>query len=608
MLSSTKNRATKFFVIIAFAAINMFPTPSAVSADNFDELCTVVGTELDDVLIGTSADDVICGLGGNDTISGGDGTDVIVGGPGADIINGGNGNDRLSGGDGDDQIFGDEGLDYAEGGPGADRLFGGNGIDALIGGTENDTLVGGASSDSLDGGDGIDYCDKDKNDSSTSSCFFDKSGPKLISIAISTKSIDTSINSAVMIFRVRALDKGTGVKTVGFSFAPKDNLNSEWGFSSNAGGYDCGIGLLPPDPDTKNLVTGCRVSGDNFDGVYEVRFLVPRQTPKGKYALQHIQLVDNAGNTIEMQSPELIAKKLAVTFRQVGAGDITKPKIVFFKMLTKSVNTDNNSAIINFVVRVKDVGAGVNTVSVTFSGRKIGSFGGGSGFDPNVVLPCNGTNAPDPMPEQSSSSCLSSGTEFDGTVNVKIRLPQYSPKGVYRLDSILVDDKVMNTTQIINKSPWNKIGFAQTGAGDSKPPKISKITVLTPNLNTSTSDQIARLRVEFTDNLSGVTRASFFFSNLNRSNYFFFQFDALMQQCYQESNISSPSGSCLVSGTLQSGVIEFYSRLPAHAPINTFYLFDGGIDDKARNGIGCSRENYLECPFPIRKFQIKNAN
>ena len=309
-----------------------------------------------------------------------------------------------------------------------------------------------------------------------------------------------------------------------------------------------------------------------------------------------------------MPSAELVAKKLAVTFRQIGAGDITKPKVVFFQMLTKSVNTDNSSAIINFVVRVKDVGAGVNTVSVTFSGKKIGSFGGGSSFDPNRIPPCNGTNAPDPVSEQSASSCLANGTEFDGTVNVKIRLPQYSPKGVYRLDSILVDDKVMNTTQIINKSPWNKIGFTQTGTGDSKPPKISKITVLTPILNTSMSDQIARLRVEFSDNLSGVATVSFGFSSLKSSNYIFFQFDPLMQQCYQESNISSPSGSCLISGTLQSGVIEFYYKLPAHAPMNTFYLVSGQIQDKARNGIACSRENYLECPFPIRKFQIKNTN
>ena len=608
MLSSTKNRATKFIVVIALAAINMFPTPSAVNADNFDELCTVVGTELDDVLVGTNGDDVICGLGGNDTISGGDGTDVIIGGPGADLLNGGNGNDRLSGGDGDDQIFGDDGVDYSEGGPGADKLFGGNGTDALIGGTENDTLIGGASSDSLDGGDGIDYCDKDKTDSSTSSCFFDKSGPKLISIAISTKSIDTSINSAVMIVRVRALDKGTGVKTIGFSFTPKDNINSEWGFSSNAGGYDCGIGLLPPDPDTKNLVTGCRVSGDHFDGVYEVRFLVPRQTPKGRYSLRAVGLLDNAGNTVEMPSAELVAKKLAVTFRQIGAGDITKPKIIFFKMLTKSINTNSNSAIINFVVRVKDVGAGLNRVSGDFDGKKGGSARFSVEMDnPGDVLPCNNTAAPDPQTEQRFSSCLASGTEFDATLNIKILLPQFSPKETYRLSYLSADDKAYNRIAIENRSPWNKIGFTQTGAGDSKPPKISKVTVLTPNLNTSMSDQIAKIRVEFSDNFSGVATADFVFSTLKYSNFIMFHFDALNQQCYGESN-PFPVGSCLVSGTLQSGVIEFYSRLPAHAPMNTFYLFEGQIQDKARNGIACSRDNYQECPFPIRKIQIKNTN
>ena len=65
-------------------------------------LCTIIGTDANDVLTGSPFGDVLCGFGGNDQLNGGDGGDLLVGG------------------DGDDELIGGAGADCMVGGPGTD--------------------------------------------------------------------------------------------------------------------------------------------------------------------------------------------------------------------------------------------------------------------------------------------------------------------------------------------------------------------------------------------------------------------------------------------------------------------------------------------------------
>jgi len=95
-------------------------------------VCTIAGTNGNDILIGTRGDDVICGFGGNDIIVGRGGDDRIFGGDGRDILFGGRGDDALYGENGSDILIGGRGNDYLDGGPGADLLIGGPGSDIVI--------------------------------------------------------------------------------------------------------------------------------------------------------------------------------------------------------------------------------------------------------------------------------------------------------------------------------------------------------------------------------------------------------------------------------------------------------------------------------------------
>ena len=156
--------------------------PEAASAPGGDRaVCTITGTDGDDVLVGTEGADVICGLGGNDalhgvrgndTLIGGEGNDVLYGGRGKDVLRGGRGNDRLygqagadtlNGNRGNDRLYGQAGSEYGQpsgdtlnGGRGNDRLYGGRGADTLNGNRGNDQLYGQAGADTLNGGEGAD--------------------------------------------------------------------------------------------------------------------------------------------------------------------------------------------------------------------------------------------------------------------------------------------------------------------------------------------------------------------------------------------------------------------------------------------------------------------
>lgn len=88
-------------------------------------LCTITGTNGDDLLKGTRENDVICGLGGDDILLGGvDGDDLLLGGEGRDRLRGGSGEDILRGEAGDDSLDTRDnvsGNDTADGGDGFDR-------------------------------------------------------------------------------------------------------------------------------------------------------------------------------------------------------------------------------------------------------------------------------------------------------------------------------------------------------------------------------------------------------------------------------------------------------------------------------------------------------
>lgn len=187
-------------ISIAFGA----KIENAIGSDHAD---TIIGNQLNNILIGGKGDDQLFGdgiayatenglsarsgyydgsydynQGGNDTIYGGDGNDKIFGGGGQGYLFGGSGNDIINGraldvltplqeipevpqkkgdintdtkfadhifgGDGDDTMYGGEGADSLDGGEGVDSFFGGAGSDKIEG-EFGEYFAGGAGNDSI---------------------------------------------------------------------------------------------------------------------------------------------------------------------------------------------------------------------------------------------------------------------------------------------------------------------------------------------------------------------------------------------------------------------------------------------------------------------------
>lgn len=116
----------------------------------------IEGGDGDDLLSGGSGDDRVAGGRGADTIDGGRDRDFITGDEGGDSVRGGKDDDNVSGGDGDDSVYGDAGDDNVDGDEGNDTSYGGAGDDNLFASDNDDLLYGGADEDVVEGGEGND--------------------------------------------------------------------------------------------------------------------------------------------------------------------------------------------------------------------------------------------------------------------------------------------------------------------------------------------------------------------------------------------------------------------------------------------------------------------
>ena len=170
---------------------------SIAKVDEFTQIQTFYGTDVDDDITGDSSANTIYGGSGADTIDGGAGADIIYDGAGADTINGGNDNDTIyadtanadndsydgGGGTGDvlsyssatspitfniagnnvsgasvgsDTIAGFE--DY-RGGSNADSFYGGASGEIMRGNDGNDVFYSSNGNDTIYGGNGTDTVD-----------------------------------------------------------------------------------------------------------------------------------------------------------------------------------------------------------------------------------------------------------------------------------------------------------------------------------------------------------------------------------------------------------------------------------------------------------------
>ena len=86
-----------------------------------EEINSIYGNGLNNVINGNGYADLIYGRAGDDYLNGNGGHDILIGGEGNDTLVGGAGNDRLFAGDGNDLLYGGTGAELLYGGAGNDQ-------------------------------------------------------------------------------------------------------------------------------------------------------------------------------------------------------------------------------------------------------------------------------------------------------------------------------------------------------------------------------------------------------------------------------------------------------------------------------------------------------
>lgn len=483
---------------------------SVSTSDSLAATCTINGTAGNDVLVGTGGRDVICGNGGddrlvgkggddilrggtgNDTLVPGDGYDAVSGGDGADsvsyvgapavsvwltsgtatgqgrdsmasvenviggsygdVITGSSGRNVLRGGAGNDRIRSGGGADAIVGSDGSDTMWGGDGNDDVSGGTGNDDLYGEAGNDDLDGGPGVNTCNGGSGDDTlATNC--DTTGPVFSELELSPNRVNTERESAELTVRVRVTDDLAGV-------------NSDPNFDPMVHLGGAGIRLS-------------RVSGDDFDGIYEGHTTLPRWSRQGVRHLDLLQARDRAGNRTIIYYSSMKLLDWHVEVEQVGLGDSVAPTLIAFDLVESEIDTSTG------VVQVHVEAEATDDLSGVPGGMSIMATGPSSQWVSFTMT---------------SRTMSATGVRVQGYLSV----PHYASPGIWGV-RVHISDFAGNTSGWLNPSTLGFDGsFTQIAPGDTEDPELLSISLSPTVISTGLSDQTVTVQAHATDALSGL--------------------------------------------------------------------------------------------------------
>lgn len=460
--------------------------------------CTINGTSGNDILEGTSGNDIICGWGGSDTISGGDGDDVIYswGPPGVsarsvsarhvtivqkqstdsvgDSLDAGAGNDTIYAGAGDDTLTGGSGADTVAGGNGNDEIYAGTGDDALSGEAGDDFILGEEGTDSINGGEGFNRCDRDSDEPVVPSCLYDTQAPRLLSLSLSTNSINTESNAENITIEARITDDLVGPAGGNYSSSP-----SQLRFVHSSG-----------QSFTAMFNSEKRISGDERDGIYQEVLTIPRGVAQGMWIADSFFLADQVGNIRYLSTTQMTQAGFDMSFEQVGRGDSEAPELISMTLSTRTIDTSSTAQTIDVTVRITDNLIGIESLSNT-SGLSQVRFRHSSGQIVDAVF-----TADDRV----------SGTPTDGIYTASLSVRYGAAQGTWTAEYFYVYDQVGNS-RAYSTSEMDQLSFPtsfeQQGQGDIDAPQLLSMTLSRRSIDTASSSEVIEVTVRITDDFAG---------------------------------------------------------------------------------------------------------
>ena len=350
----------------------------------------------------------------------------------------------------------------------------------------------------------------------------DLTPPRLLDLAFTPSTIDTSAVDQVVTIDLRASDDLSGVAYIQPTFRSPSGGQSQ--------------SLIATDAQ--------QVSGTPTDGGWRGTFVFPRYAEQGNWTLESVTLADRVRNLATLRAAEFVDAGWPTQLQQNGAGDSTAPTLQLISVTPASIDTSGAARQVTVTMHVTDTQSGTRMV-------------GGALLSPRNQL-------------LGASYSQVTGTPVDGEWSATIEVPRYSPQGTYTVTPIALYDQLLNLRQY-QPNELRDAGFTidvlQTGAGDVTPPTLSGLDFAPRSFSTQVSDVTVCITVRVTDDLSGAVVGSVFFS----------------PPPGVATLAVAGAYSLRVSGTATDSVFVGTVTFPRYAPAGTWTLSTLTLRDEANN-------------------------
>ncbi|MCX6590774.1 MAG: dockerin type I domain-containing protein [Acidobacteria bacterium] len=361
------------------------------------------------------------------------------------------------------------------------------------------------------------------------------------------------------------VDVRTASQTVTYSFRIKDDLA---GF---AYGY---INLFAPNSGQsfyQFFYPWQRVSGNEWDGTYEVTFTIPMGATPGTWTA-NMQLRDAVGNWNYLWPKSPADPTNPAGFEVISTEDTAPPAIPSIVFSPTSVNVSAASQVVTLDVRLTDAGTGVDLSK--------------------VYLGVDGPTTTGRTYQYATFVQTLSGDSNDGVHRFQVTVPRYAPAGAWRLRAVQLSDLAGNNAYL--DRDYNPTGLPTTSftvvssPADSAAPQITSLSLSPAFVNASASSQTVTVTATITDNLSGIQ-------------------DQYSCPIYLRSpSGQQEQGAYLIrqSGTPVSGVFKADVVLPQYSETGTWrpgYLY---CNDGALNQLLIASPSDFIARFPTAKVDV----
>jgi len=312
-----------------------------------------------------------------------------------------------------------------------------------------------------------------------------------------------------------------------------------------------------------------RISGDEFDGVYQGQISIPEFSESGVWKA-NVSVFDTVNNVGFFDATALAGLGFSTDLTVTSTQDIAAPTPTSVTFSPATVDVSGGPQVVTAALTISDDASGVDLVN-----QQLVDF----------VITLVSPSAVQRQRIASREFTLTAGDSLVGTWEASLTLPSLSQAGAWSVESIILRDLVNNQT-FLNTFQLQAMGITTTldvisSPEDTTPPSLVDLTFTPAFINTSTGPQNVVVHYSLSDDLSGVA----------------FLPDSPITSFYRGAIFTSPSGQqnrqtfpfgnafTLVSGDALSGVWESTLFFPQYSEDGDWRISNFWVQDVVRNSL-----------------------